>query len=207
MNLPSEHLQKTLEAFSSLPGIGKKTALRLTLHMLNQDKESVQYFCNAISSMKQQVQTCRICHNVSDTDECQICTNATRRKTSICVVEHLRDLIAIEATQQFNGVYHVLGGLISPLQGIGPDQLHIDSLIERLNNHYIEEIIFALSPNVSGDTTVYVIQKKLASFSNVKLSTIARGVSFGGELEYADEFTLSRSFMARQPIQNYIHQD
>jgi recombination protein RecR len=153
--------------------------------------------------MRQDIRFCHRCHNVADADICSICANSMRRKDMICVVETIRDVIAIESTQQFSGTYHVLGGIISPLDGIGPDQLFIDSLIERIQKEGVTEIIFALNPNIQGDTTIYYIQKKLAAFP-VKVTTIARGISFGGELEYADEMTLARSISNRLPVESYV---
>ncbi len=203
MTLPSKLLEDAVGAFSRLPGIGKKTALRLVLHLLRQEKADVDAFTNAIDRMRHNVVFCKVCHNVSDNEVCAICASPNRNKEQICVVESLRDVIAIESTQQYNGLYHVLGGILSPIDGIGPDQLQIESLRERVKNTGTEELIMALSPTIEGDTTVYYIARQLTPF-NVKLTTIARGISFGGELEYADEMTLARSIAKRLPIDNYV---
>ncbi len=203
MTLPSKLLEDAVSAFSRLPGIGKKTALRLVLHLLRQEKEDVDAFTNAIDRMRHNIVFCKVCHNVSDTEVCAICASPNRNKAQICVVESLRDVIAIESTQQYNGLYHVLGGILSPIDGIGPEQLQIESLRERVKNTGTEELIMALSPTIEGDTTVYYIARQLMPF-DVKLTTIARGISFGGELEYADEMTLARSIAKRLPIDNYV---
>lgn len=203
MQLPSSLLENAVAQFSKLPGIGKKTALRLVLHLLKQDVQDVQLFGETISRMRADIKFCQRCHNVSDGDICSICANSMRNQRMICVVETLRDVIAIETTQQFNGIYHVLGGIISPLDGIGPDQLQIDSLISRIKKEETEELVFALSPNIQGDTTIYYIQKKLPSLG-CRITTIARGIAFGGELEYADEMTLARSIANRLPVQQYV---
>lgn len=203
MTLPSKLLEDAVGAFSRLPGIGKKTALRLVLHLLRGDAEDTDAFTSAIDRMRHNVVFCKVCHNVSDTEVCGICASPNRNKEQICVVESLRDVIAIESTQQYNGLYHVLGGVLSPIDGIGPEQLQIESLRERVKNTGTEELIMALSPTIEGDTTVYYIARQLTPF-NVKLTTIARGISFGGELEYADEMTLARSIAKRLPIDNYV---
>jgi len=203
MQLPSSLLEKAVTEFSKLPGIGKKTALRLVLHLLKQDMNEVQYFGETIAKMRRDIKFCQRCHNISDGDICSICANSMRNQHIICVVENIRDVIAIESTQQFNGVYHVLGGIISPLDGVGPDQLHIESLIHRIQQEETEELIFALNPNIQGDTTIYYIQKKMTRAS-CKVTTIARGIAFGGELEYADEMTLARSLTNRLPVQQYV---
>jgi recombination protein RecR len=174
MQLPSSLLENAVNEFAKLPGIGKKTALRLVLHLLKQDADEVQY-----------------------------CANSLRNQSVICVVENIRDVIAIESTEQFNGTYHVLGGIISPLDGVGPDQLNIEGLVQRVQKEGTEEIIFALNPNIQGDTTIYYIQKKLQQ-STCRITTIARGISFGGELEYADEITLARSISNRLPVAQYV---
>jgi recombination protein RecR len=183
--------------------VGKKTALRLVLHLIKQDANEVKQFSNAIASMREQIKFCSRCHNISDTAVCNICSNPSRKPGVICVVENIRDVIAIESTQQFNGLYHVLGGIISPLDGVGPDQLSIESLVQRVQQEEVSEIIFALNANVQGDTTVYYISKKLKG-QPVKITTIARGIAFGGELEYADEMTLAKSISNRIPVENYI---
>ncbi len=205
MVFSSTLLENAVNEFAKLPGIGKKTALRLVLHLIKQDESSVQQFSAAIAHMREAIQFCSRCHNISDTAICNICSNRSRKQELICVVENIRDVIAIESTQQFNGLYHVLGGIISPLDGIGPEQLQIQSLISRVQNDAVTEIIFALNANVQGDTTVYYISKKLKGIP-VKITTIARGIAFGGELEYADEMTLAKSISNRIPVENYITQ-
>ena len=203
MIFSSSLLENAVNEFATLPGIGKKTALRLVLHLINKDVESVQHFSQAISKLREEILFCKRCHNISDKELCNICSNQMRRQDLLCVVESIRDVIAIESTQQFNGIYHVLGGSISPLDGIGPDQLQIESLLSRIENEKNEELIFALRPNIQGDTTIYYISKKLKE-SKIKITTIARGISFGGELEYADEMTLARSISNRMPVENYV---
>ena len=203
MQFSSLLLENAVNEFAKLPGIGKKTALRLVLHLLKQDASTVEGFGETIIKMRQEIKFCQRCYNVADADICSICANSMRRQEMICVVENIRDMIAIESTQQYNGVYHVLGGIISPLDGIGPGQLNIEPLIGRIPKEQIQEIIFALSPNIQGDTTIYYIQKKLQS-PHVKITTIARGIAFGGELEYADEMTLARSITNRMPVENYM---
>ncbi|QEC41675.1 recombination mediator RecR [Pseudobacter ginsenosidimutans] len=203
MQFSSELLENAVNEFARLPGIGKKTALRLVLHLLKTETEKVESFGEAIVRMRQEIKFCQRCFNVSDTDICAICSNPLRKQNLICVVESIRDVIAIESTQQFSGTYHILGGIISPLDGIGPDQLNIEALVQRIKNDQPEEVIFALNPNIQGDTTIYYIQKKLASLP-VKVTTIARGISFGGELEYADEMTLARSISNRLPVESYV---
>jgi recombination protein RecR len=203
MQLPSALLENAVLQFSKLPGIGKKTALRLVLHLMKQDVNEVQFFGETIAKMRRDIRFCQRCFNVSDGNICSICSNSQRNQRMICVVENIRDVIAIESTQQFNGTYHVLDGIISPLDGIGPDQLNIEPLIQRIKNEGIEELVFALSPNIQGDTTTYYIQKKLEQFP-CRITTIARGIAFGGELDYADEMTLARSIANRLPIQQYV---
>ena len=203
MIFSSSLLENAVNEFAKLPGIGKKTALRLVLHLIKQDVQDVNNFSNAIATLREEIKFCSRCHNISDAALCNICSNTMRKQEMICVVENIRDVIAIESTQQFNGVYHVLGGIISPLDGVGPEQLQIDSLISRISKENISEIIFALNPNIQGDTTIYYIGKKLKSFP-VKITTIARGIAFGGELEYADEMTLAKSISNRIPVENYI---
>lgn len=200
MNLPSKRLEQAVQAFSALPGIGQKTALRLVLHLLKQDSQSVNKFAAAFDKLKEEIKYCNVCHNISDADVCSICSNHRRNKEEICVVEDIRDIIAIENTQQYNGLYHVLGGLISPMEGKGPNDLNIESLITRVKSESPKEIIMALSATMEGDTTIFYINKKLAEFG-VKISTISRGVSFGGELEYVDEITLGRSILSRVAYQ------
>ncbi|RFM30555.1 recombination mediator RecR [Deminuibacter soli] len=203
MQLPSSLLENAVNEFSRLPGIGKKTALRLVLHLLKQETEEVQLFSDTIATMRRNIKFCQRCHNVSDGDICAICANSQRNRQQVCVVENLRDVIAIESTQQFNGTYHVLGGIISPLDGVGPDQLNIETLVQRIAREDVTELIFALNPNIQGDTTIYYIQKKIQQYP-CKITTIARGIAFGGELEYADEMTLGRSLANRLPVESYI---
>ena len=203
MQLPSSLLENAVNEFAKLPGIGKKTALRMVLHLLKQDVNDVVNFSDTIAKMRSEIRFCQRCFNVSDGDICSICANSFRHQKLICVVETIRDVIAIESTQQFNGTYHVLGGVISPLDGVGPDQLNIESLTHRIQHEQTEEIIFALSPNIQGDTTIYYIQKKIHHLP-CKITTIARGIAFGGELEYTDEMTLARSLANRLPVQQYV---
>ena len=196
-------MQAAVEEFSKLPGIGRKTALRLVLHLLKQPEEEVSIFTSAIERLRKEVVYCQTCHNISDQQECEICRSSRRDSTVICVVEDLRDVIAIENTGQYHGIYHVLGGIISPMDGIGPDDLHIESLINRVKNDPVVEIILALSTTMEGDTTNFYIYRKLQE-SGVKLSTIARGIAIGDELEYADEVTLGRSILNRTPYQSSL---
>lgn len=202
MQLSSSLLENAVNEFARLPGIGKKTALRMVLHLLKQDVNDVQHFAEVIARMRAEIRFCNRCFNVSDQEICSICSSAMRKQDIICVVENIRDVIAIESTQQFNGTYHVLGGVISPLDGIGPEQLTIEALVNRVVTEQTAEIIFALNPTIQGDTTIYYIQKKLTG-NPVRITTIARGVAFGGELEYADEMTLGRSLQNRQPVGTY----
>ncbi len=203
MQFSSHLLENAVNEFAKLPGIGRKTALRLVLHLIKQESTEVNRFSETIATLRREIRTCTRCHNISDTALCNICSNTARMQETICVVENVRDVIAIESTQQFNGLYHVLGGIISPLDGVGPDQLTIDPLIQRVEKEGVQEIIFALSPNIQGDTTIYYISKKLRDLP-VKITTIARGVAFGGELEYADEMTLAKSISNRIPVDHYI---
>ncbi|MBA2744764.1 MAG: recombination protein RecR [Flavisolibacter sp.] len=202
MQFSSVLLENAVNEFARLPGIGKKTALRLVLHLLKQESSEVAHFSEVISRMRSETRFCKRCHNVADTELCSICSNQMRRQDMICVVENLRDVIAIESTQQYNGNYHVLGGVISPLDGIGPNQLNIETLVRRFENETVSEVIFALSPTIQGDTTIYYLQKKLPA--TIKFTTIARGIAFGGELEYADEMTLARSLQNRMPVDSYM---
>lgn len=204
MIFSSSLLENAVNEFAKLPGIGKKTALRLVLHLIKQDTEQVEHFSEVIAKMRNDIKFCSRCHNISDKELCNICSNPMRQQHTICVVENIRDVIAIESTQQFNGTYHVLGGIISPLDGIGPEQLTIDALVERVKQEETVEIIFALNPNIQGDTTIYYIGRKLKDIS-VKITTIARGIAFGGELEYADEMTLARSITNRIAVEHYIN--
>ena len=201
MQLPSALLEQAVNEFSKLPGIGKKTALRLVLHLLKQEPEKVEAFGAALLRMRKDTHICQRCYNISDSLLCSICSNPMRKHEIICVVESIRDVIAIESTQQYNGTYHVLGGIISPLDGVGPDQLYIEPLVKRVQEDGIQELIFALNPTIQGDTTIYYIQKKIQP-STIKVTTIARGIAFGGELEYADEMTLARSLQHRMPVEN-----
>ena len=193
---PSQLLEKAVSEFSKLPGIGRKTALRLVLWMLRQDPEEVEQFAGAVSLLKREVKYCHTCHNISDTDICPICADSRRDASTVCVVENIQDVMAIENTQQFHGRYHVLGGIISPMDGIGPGDIEIDSLVKRVAEGGIQEIILALSPTMEGDTTNFYIYRKLAGY-DVKISVIARGIAVGNELEYTDEVTLGRSIMNR----------
>ncbi|MDR6566357.1 DNA replication and repair protein RecR [Chitinophaga ginsengisegetis] len=203
MIFSSALIENAVNEFAKLPGIGKKTALRLVLHLLKQETAQVEQFGDVIARMRQQIQFCKVCHNVSDAEVCSICSSHSRQKQVVCVVESIRDVMAIENTQQFNGLYHVLGGIISPIDGIGPDQLNIHSLVERVQYQGVEEVIMAVSPTIEGDTTIYYLSKKLKEFP-VKITTIARGIAFGGELEYADEMTLARSISNRLPLESYV---
>ena len=196
---PSQLLEKAVSEFSRLPGIGRKTALRLVLHLLRQPAEDVEQFSNAVSRMKREVKYCRVCHNISDTDVCPICNDHRRDTSTICVVENIQDVMAIENTQQYHGLYHVLGGIISPMDGIGPSDIEIGSLVERVKAGGIQEVILALSSTMEGDTTNFYISRKLED-TDVKLSIIARGISVGDELEYTDEVTLGRSILNRTPF-------
>jgi recombination protein RecR len=202
MQFSSALLETAVNEFAKLPGIGKKTALRLVLHLLKQESEEVQHFSDVVSRMRTEIKFCQRCHNVADADICSICANSMRKHNMICVVENIRDVIALESTQQYSGTYHVLGGVISPLDGIGPNNLNIDTLVNRVPKEGADEVIFALSPTIQGDTTIYYIQKKLPQ--HVKVTTIARGIAFGGELEYADEMTLARSLQNRLPVESYV---
>jgi recombination protein RecR len=203
MSFSSSLLEEAVQEFAKLPGIGKKTALRLALHLVKTSQEEVHKLGTALIRMREDMKFCKQCFNISDHELCNICSNPLRKKNIICIVENIRDVIAIETTQQFSGSYHILGGLISPLDGIGPDQLHIDPLVERVQRDGVEELIFALNPTIQGDTTLFYIHKKLNGLP-VNITTISRGISFGGELEYADEMTLARSIQNRQPVNQYV---
>ena len=193
---PSQLLEKAVAEFAKLPSIGRKTALRLVLHMLRQEQKDVDSFTAAVSKLKQEVKYCKICHNISDTEICPICADAKRDASTVCVVENIQDVMAIENTQQYHGLYHVLGGIISPMDGIGPGDIEIDSLVERVSEGNIHEVILALSSTMEGDTTNFYIFRKLAG-TDVKISVIARGISVGDEIEYTDEVTLGRSILNR----------
>ena len=203
MNFSSKLLEDAVAEFSKLPGVGQKTALRLVLHLLKQDRAEVDRFSGAISKLRNEIQFCQTCHNISDQLICQICTAPKRDRGLVCVVEDTRDVMAIENTNQYNGLYHVLGGLISPMDGIGPSDLEVDTLVDRLKDDEVKEVIFALSATMEGDTTLFYLNKRLKSF-NITISTIARGIAFGGELEYVDELTLGRSIATRIPYENSL---
>jgi recombination protein RecR len=200
MNIPSKYIEESVDQLSSLPGIGKRTALRLVLNLLNRSEDEIERFANAFINMKKNVKKCSCCGNVSDLEICTICSNPRRNKAQICIVEDIRDVLAIEATESYQGIYHVLGGIISPMDGVGPSDLNILPLIERLKQGNVNEIIFALSATMEGDTTNYYLYKKIVPFS-IEVTSLSRGVSVGSELQYADELTLSRSLLHRQPFQ------
>ena len=194
---PSRLLENAVTQFSRLPGIGRKTALRLVLHLLRQEDEDVEQLASALTTMKREVKRCRVCHNISDQDVCPVCSDSRRDHHTVCVVENIQDVMAIENTQQFHGLYHVLGGVISPMDGIGPSDLEIQSLVDRVGEGSISEVILALSPTMEGDTTNFYIFRRLAPYPDVKITMLARGVSVGDELEYTDEVTLGRSILNR----------
>jgi len=198
MKFSSKLIEQAVEAFAGLPGIGRKTALRLVLHLIQQEEEVSLHFAETIAGMRKGIRYCSTCYNLSDDAQCAICRDPRRDPTVVCVVESIRDVMAIEDTGQYRGVYHVLGGVISPIEGIGPEQLQIDSLVQRVREGAVQEVILAISPTIEGDTTMFYLSRQLQNLP-VRISTIARGVSFGGELEYADEFTLGRSIVARIP--------
>lgn len=193
-------LDNAVTQFSRLPGIGRKTALRLVLHMLRQEQEDVEAFADALTILRRDVKYCKVCYNISDEDICPICSDSHRDISTICVVENIQDVLAIEHTQQYNGVYHVLGGVISPMDGVGPHDIKIDELVERVRHSDAKEIIFALASTMEGDTTNFYISRRLQEFPNIKLSVIARGISVGDELQYTDEVTLGRSILNRTPL-------
>ena len=205
MNFPSKLIEEAVEQFAKLPGLGRKTALRLTLYLLQMDKEEVNRFGHAFIDLRNHINYCSDCHNISDIEVCEICANPVRDGGLLCVVEDIRDVMAIENTNQFKGKYHVLGGIISPMDGIGPSDLNIESLVQKVQNGAVKEVIMALSTTMEGDTTNFYIFKKLKD-TNVKLSVIARGISIGDELEYADEVTLGRSILNRTPYENSLVQ-
>ena len=198
---PSQLLEHAVQELSTLPGIGRKTALRLALFILRQPVDNVEHFADAIATLRREVKFCSVCHNISDTDVCPICSDTRRDSTTICVVENIQDVMAIENTQQYHGLYHVLGGLISPMDGIGPADLEIDSLVKRVGDNDIKEVILALSSTMEGDTTNFYIFRRLSS-TGVAVSMIARGIAVGNELEYTDEVTLGRSILNRTPFEN-----
>jgi recombination protein RecR len=203
MNFSSKLLENAVNEFSSLPGIGQKTALRLVLHLLNQPQSEVEKFSNSLLILKKDIRYCVECHNISDQEICEICSSVKRDKSLICVVEDTRDVMAIENTGQYQGGYHVMGGLISPMDGIGPSDLNIASLVKRVHQDGIKEVILALSATMEGDTTIFYLYKKLKD-AGISISTIARGIAFGGELEYVDEITLGRSIATRVPYENSL---
>lgn len=198
---PSQLLERAVEAFSQLPGVGRKTALRLVLHLLRQPADEVDGFAEAVVRVKHDVKYCKVCHNISDSDVCSICSDPRRDASLVCVVENIQDVMAIENTQQFHGLYHVLGGIISPMDGVGPHDLEIDSLVKRVDEGGVKELILALASTMEGDTTNFYLSRKLKG-KNVKLSVIARGISVGDELEYTDEVTLGRSILNRTPFES-----
>ncbi|MEZ4801079.1 MAG: recombination mediator RecR [Flavobacteriales bacterium] len=200
MNIPSKLIQAAVDQMASLPGVGKKTALRLVLDLLRRNPEEIRNFANALTDMRENVKYCSACHNLSDEPICSICNDKNRDAGTICVVSDIRDVMAIEATEQYPGKYHVLGGIISPMDGIGPTDLQIDSLIERANSGEVKEVILALSATMEGETTSFYLYRKLSPL-NIKISSIARGVAVGGELEYTDEVTLGRSILLRTPYE------
>ena len=200
MNLPSKYLEDVVEHFSSLPGIGKKTALRLVLNLIKRDENDLQQFAESIQNLKTNISSCKVCGNITDHDLCSICTQPNRKQNIICVVEDIRDVMAIETTQQYFGVYHILGGIISPMEGVGPNDLNVNQLLTRLDTGSIEEVVLALPTSMEGDTTNFYLYRKIESY-NLKVTTLTRGVSVGTELHYADELTLGRSIINRMPFE------
>ncbi|MFM6976101.1 MAG: recombination mediator RecR [Sphingobacteriaceae bacterium] len=203
MNFSSKLLENAVNEFAKLPGVGQRTALRLVLHLLNQQEEEVSQFTESLNKLKQEIRFCESCHNISDQPVCEICSSHKRDHSMVCVVEDTRDVMAVENTAQYQGVYHVLGGLISPMDGIGPSDLNIDKLVERVAAGEVKEVILALSATMEGDTTIFFLYKKLKDLP-IQISTIARGIAFGGELEYVDEITLGRSIATRIPYENSL---
>jgi len=206
MKYSSKLIADAVGEFTKLPGIGEKTALRLVLHLLKQDEDKVVGFSDAVSRMRKDIKFCKVCHNVADHAVCEICNNPHRDASTVCLVESIRDVMAIENTGIYKGVYHILGGIISPIDGVGPEKLNIQPLIDRVKQGGIREIIMAISPTIEGDTTSFYVSKRLSGL-DVKISSIARGISFGGELEYADELTLARSIATRLPYENSLLQN
>ena len=204
---PSELLEKAVQEFAKLPGIGRKTALRLVLNLLRREEDDVLQFTEAIARMRQEVKYCHTCHNISDSEVCPICCDPRRDASTICVVENIQDVMAVENTQQFQGLYHVLGGVISPMDGVGPADLEIDSLVERVRQGGVKEVILALSSTMEGDTTNFYIFRRLAPYPDVKITILARGVSVGNEIEYTDELTLGRSIMNRTLFSDTFHKE
>lgn len=203
MEFPSKLIENGVQAFASLPGIGKKTALRLVVHLLQENEELAKNISESIYRLRTEIKYCQQCGNVSDENICSICNDHSRRSELVCVVENFRDILAIENTGQYRGVYHILGGLISPLDGIGPDKLNIQSLMDKVQTGKIQEVIMALNPTIEGDTTLFYLSRQLSNYP-VTVTTLARGVAFGGELEFVDEVTLARSIQSRRPYENYI---
>ncbi len=203
MELRSKLIQDAVDQMSSLPGIGKKTALRLVLNLLRREEKDVRKFTSAFLQLKEQIKECTICHNLSDSTTCSICSSPGRNGSLVCIVEDIQDVLAIEGTHQFTGLYHVLGGIISPIDGIGPSDLHIDSLLGRLGKGEIKEVILALSTSMEGETTAFYLYRKMAAF-DIQVSSIARGISHGDEIQYADELTLGRSITNRVPYENSL---
>jgi len=199
----SRLLEKAVFEFSKLPGIGRKSALRLVLHLLRQDNDEISALASSLIQLKEEIHHCKVCHNISDTEICSVCSNPSRDRSQLCVVENIRDVMAIESTQQFRGLYHVLGGIISPMEGIGPAQLTISSLVERVSQGEINEVILALSATMEGDATNFFIYRKLNE-TPIKVTTLARGVAIGDELEYTDEITLGRSLLNRTPFEDTL---
>lgn len=204
MNYPSKLIEEAVVSLSKLPGIGKKTAFRLVIHLLQKDTSETLVLSNALSNMREKIKFCSQCHNISDEDLCAVCSNPMRDESTICIVENFRDILSIENTHYYKGMYHVLGGVIAPIDGIGPEQLKINTLIERIEKGDVKEVIMALNPTIDGDTTIFYLSKRLQDY-NLKITTIARGISFGGELEYVDEVTLARSISARLPFEQYFN--
>lgn len=200
MQFSSKLLEEAMMAFNTLPGVGKKSALRMALHVLKKDVEYAKKLANAITNAKEKIKSCSICYNYADAEYCEICRDSRRDKQTICVVEGTRDIMAIEETNQYKGVYHVLGGVLSPIDGVGPSELNIGAFLERITHSPVHEVIFAINPTIEGETTIYYLTKQMQALA-IPTSVIARGVSFGSELEYADEVTLGRSIMARTPYQ------
>jgi recombination protein RecR len=203
MNFSSKHIEEAIAQFAKLPGVGRKSATRYVLHVLRQDTKEVEAFVNSIVNLRNELKYCSVCHNISDKEVCNICANHNRDKSLVCVVEDIRDVMAIESTQQYKGVFHVLGGIISPLDGIGPNDLNVESLVKRISEGEVKEVIMALSTTMEGDTTNFYIYKRLKGF-NLAMTTIARGISIGDELEYTDEITLGRSILNRVPYENIL---
>ncbi len=203
INYPSKLIENAVNELAKLPGIGKKTALHLALYLLKQDVSEIENFGNTIIKMRKEINYCKYCHNISDSDICNICSNTKRDHSVICVTEDIRDVMAIENTNQYNGIYHILGGIISPIEGISPDDINIQSLIKRVEKNNIKEVIMALNTTIEGDTTTFYVYKKL-KYLDIKFTTIARGISIGDELEYTDEITLGRSIINRILYENYM---